>query len=62
MSASFFGAAKENNDVDEKQFAKRLQEMGIPRDEMVNSVLAVMVGASVEMSLGTHLTWPSLAY
>ncbi|KIY63464.1 heme peroxidase, partial [Cylindrobasidium torrendii FP15055 ss-10] len=51
MSTSFFGGAKENDDVDEKQFAKRLQEMGIPADEMVNSVLAVMVGASVEMSL-----------
>ncbi|KAF9047120.1 heme peroxidase [Hymenopellis radicata] len=48
---SIFGRKKENDDVDEKQFAKRLSEVGVPADEMVNTILAIMVGASVELSL-----------
>ncbi|KAF8916280.1 heme peroxidase [Mucidula mucida] len=54
---SIFGRKKENDDVDEKQFAKRLGELGVPADEMVNTILAIMVGASVELSLGTLIAF-----
>ncbi|KAK0469345.1 linoleate diol synthase [Desarmillaria tabescens] len=43
-----YGRGNQGPDIN---FAKRLVDLGIPGDEVTNTILAVMVGASVELSL-----------
>ena len=39
---------------------KRLHELGQSRDQLANTVLALMVGASVELSLSMYMLSPML--
>ncbi|KAK0467084.1 linoleate diol synthase [Desarmillaria tabescens] len=47
---SAFSSNRSHKKTDEK-FIKRLAELGVPSDEVNNTILAIMVGASVELSL-----------
>jgi linoleate 10R-lipoxygenase len=45
--SSLFGRKKNHNEI-----VKRLFELGCSTEHVVNSILALLVGATVEMSLG----------
>jgi hypothetical protein len=47
---SIFGKHKKN---EQHELVKRLHDMGRP-SELPNTILAIMVGSTVELSLGKH--------